>query len=123
MWTYADTECGYTLSLFDLYSFSTLAAAMLLINIATFIKLRMVHRNSIKNSGNVANGFDAKRRLEIRFFVQVVLEYIAILYIMITSCFISRIFSGQWWLYLTVTLPMPAFHAVDGSLPCSLPTS
>ncbi|KHJ91333.1 hypothetical protein OESDEN_08805 [Oesophagostomum dentatum] len=69
-WTYADTECGYTLTLFDLYSFSTLAAAMLLINVATFIKLRMVHRSSIKNSGNVANGFDAKRRLEIRFFVQ-----------------------------------------------------
>ncbi|KHJ78059.1 hypothetical protein OESDEN_22321 [Oesophagostomum dentatum] len=44
---------------------------MLFINVATFIKLRMVHRSSIKNSGNVANGFDAKRRLEIRFFVQV----------------------------------------------------
>ncbi|KHJ88893.1 hypothetical protein OESDEN_11302 [Oesophagostomum dentatum] len=87
---------------------------MLLINVATFIKLRIVHRSSIRNSGNVANGFDAKRRLEIRFFVQVVLEYIARLYILISYCFISSIFSGQWWHYLTVTLPMPAFHAVDG---------
>ncbi|KHJ84834.1 hypothetical protein OESDEN_15447 [Oesophagostomum dentatum] len=44
---------------------------MLLINVATFVKLRKVYKNSIKNSGNTANSFDAKRRLEIRFFVQV----------------------------------------------------
>ncbi|KHJ87903.1 hypothetical protein OESDEN_12310 [Oesophagostomum dentatum] len=121
-WIFAENECGELLSKYnDLYPICIICSMKILLDASTLVKLRLNHvvrshgMNLLKKAfTSNANIYSAKRKVEIRFFIQASIQGLALIYVIMSFNLINRLVETKMGMFLTVTLTWAASHAIDG---------
>uniref|UniRef100_A0A7I4YN59 G_PROTEIN_RECEP_F1_2 domain-containing protein n=1 Tax=Haemonchus contortus TaxID=6289 RepID=A0A7I4YN59_HAECO len=118
VWTFADTGCGYIISTYtDLYTGCTWCAVKIVLDCITATKLRASNKMTLQQpQGNSTTNplRQSRRKVEVRFFCQAIVQSGIFLCGMISFYFICQFFTGRWADFITMTIPWESCHAIDG---------
>ncbi|WKY03676.1 hypothetical protein Q1695_004992 [Nippostrongylus brasiliensis] len=116
-WKFADTYCGYIISIyFDCYVSLTVLVAILVLDCSTFIKLRLTNKSTQQNSTTTTNEATQRKRrqTEVRFFWQTVCQNITFFYEQSNFYYIATLSTNLWYVFFTSTFAWEICHALDG---------
>ncbi|CAB3409233.1 unnamed protein product [Caenorhabditis bovis] len=112
-WNFADTPCGYVITTYtDYYTSVGIFVIMSSLDLLTFTLL-VVYNKHVSNSKS-SNTAKADRRMELRFFVQSVIQGALFFYEVFMFNYITTLNSNQWFVFFTSTFAWMICHCLDG---------